>query len=181
MKNKLIKILMLMMTIILLLGTSQVLAIDTDYYKPETTSTTPTVFTAKVGKILGVINVVGIVCSVIVVATIGIKYMWGSIEEKAEYKKTMTTYMLGALLLFSATTIPNIIYQAVPTPKPYQEYVSGGTQWCNTCNAPAKSNWKCQNGVGEHRYVTKPKYYCGHCNDPLDDQERRNKTCSNCQ
>ena len=37
--------------------------------------------------------------------------MLGSIEEKAEYKKTMIYYMLGALLLFSATTLPNILYK----------------------------------------------------------------------
>ena len=37
--------------------------------------------------------------------------MIGSVEEKAEYKKTMTTYLIGAILVFSVTTIPNILYQ----------------------------------------------------------------------
>lgn len=38
-------------------------------------------------KIVGVIQTVGIVTSVIVLAILGIKYMIGSAEEKAEYKK----------------------------------------------------------------------------------------------
>lgn len=67
----------------------------------------------KAGTILGVINVIGIVCSVLVLTIIGIKYMVGSIEEKAEYKKTMSTYILGMFMLVSATTIPNLIYIVV--------------------------------------------------------------------
>lgn len=65
----------------------------------------------KVGIILGVINVIGIVVSVITLMIIGIKYMFGSIEEKADYKKTALTYCIGALLVFSGTTIPNILYK----------------------------------------------------------------------
>lgn len=63
--------------------------------------------------ILGVINVVGVSIAVIVLMVIGIKYMIGSVEEKAEYKKTMTAYIIGAMLLFGVTTIANIIYKIV--------------------------------------------------------------------
>lgn len=65
----------------------------------------------KVGKILGIINIVGVVVSVITLMIIGIKYMFGSIEEKAEYKKTVMYYLIGAALIFSGTTIPNILYK----------------------------------------------------------------------
>lgn len=61
--------------------------------------------------ILGVVNIVGVIISVVTLMIIGIKYMIGSVEEKAEYKKTMTTYLIGAILVFSVTTIPNILYQ----------------------------------------------------------------------
>lgn len=64
----------------------------------------------KVGVILGVINVIGVVASVITLMVVGINYMFGSIEEKAEYKKTAVIYCLGAALLFGGTTIPNILY-----------------------------------------------------------------------
>lgn len=67
----------------------------------------------KAGVLLGTINVIGVVCSVIVLIIIGIKYMFGSLEEKAEYKKTIWTYILGMFLLIAATTIPNIMYNIV--------------------------------------------------------------------
>lgn len=82
-----------------------------DYYHPKTLSPEEPEIQEKAGKILGYINNIGIVVSIITLVIIGIKYMLGSIDEKAEYKKTMIYYMLGALLLFSATTIPNILYK----------------------------------------------------------------------
>lgn len=66
---------------------------------------------AKAGHILGVINIIGVVLAVIILMVIGIRYMVGSLEEKAEYKKTMIAYVIGASLLFSITTIANILYK----------------------------------------------------------------------
>ncbi len=66
---------------------------------------------AKVEHILGVINVVGVVVAIIILMFIGIKYMVGSVEEKAEYKSTMMAYLIGAILLFSITTIANVLYK----------------------------------------------------------------------
>lgn len=65
----------------------------------------------KVNNILGVINIIGVVSAAIVLMVIGIKYMMGSVEEKAEYKKTMGYYILGAILLFGGSTIPNVLYK----------------------------------------------------------------------
>ena len=73
-------------------------------------TTTDTKLKQKAGVILGVVNVVGVVIAVATVALIGIKYMLGSVEEKSEYKKTLIPYLIGAVLVFSGTTIPNIIY-----------------------------------------------------------------------
>jgi len=61
-------------------------------------------------KVIGVLTTAGIVLSVIILLVLGIKYMMGSAEEKAEYKKTMMPYLIGALLIFSASTIANIVY-----------------------------------------------------------------------
>lgn len=61
--------------------------------------------------IMGVIQVAGVVIAVIVLMILGIKYMMGSAEEKAEYKKTMIPYLVGAILIFAATTIANVVYQ----------------------------------------------------------------------
>ena len=65
-------------------------------------------------KIITVISTIGSILSVIVLVVIGIKYLMGSIEEKAEYKKTLMPYIIGALLIFSASTIAGIIYQIAP-------------------------------------------------------------------
>ena len=62
-------------------------------------------------RIIGVLQAVGIVVSVVVVIVLGIKYMMGSVEEKAEYKETLKPYLIGAFLLFTGTLIPQIIYK----------------------------------------------------------------------
>lgn len=61
--------------------------------------------------LVGILQTVGIVLSVIVILVIGIKYMMGSAEEKAEYKKTMIPYIVGAALIFAASVFANVIYQ----------------------------------------------------------------------
>lgn len=60
-------------------------------------------------KIIGIVQFVGSFASVIVLIVIGIKYMAGSIEEKAEYKKTLFPYVIGAILVFGITNILGII------------------------------------------------------------------------
>lgn len=65
----------------------------------------------KVGNnIVTIIQVVSIVIAVIVLLVIGIKYMMGSASEKAEYKKTMIPYIVGAVLIFAGTSLVRVIY-----------------------------------------------------------------------
>ena len=59
--------------------------------------------------IIGVIQVVGTIISVAVLIILGMKYMAGGVEERAEYKKTMLPYVIGAILLFGITNILGII------------------------------------------------------------------------
>lgn len=71
----------------------------------------PTNDLTKVGNnIVTIIQVVGIVIAVIVLLVIGIKYMMGSASEKAEYKKTMIPYIVGAVLIFAGTSLVRVIY-----------------------------------------------------------------------
>lgn len=62
-------------------------------------------------KVIQVISVVGSILSVIVIIVLGIKYMVGSVEEKAEYKRTMIPFLIGAIFIFAASSIAGIIYQ----------------------------------------------------------------------
>lgn len=61
--------------------------------------------------LMAVIQAAGVVIAVIILMVLGIKYMMGSAEEKAEYKKTMVPYLVGAILIFAASTIANVVYQ----------------------------------------------------------------------
>ena len=61
--------------------------------------------------IITILTTIGVVASVIVLIVIGIKYMLGSPEEKAEYKKTLMPYVIGAALVFAASAIAQIVYQ----------------------------------------------------------------------
>ena len=65
------------------------------------------------GKIINIIQVVGIVVAIAVVLIIGIKYMTGSVEQKAEYKKVMIPYIIGALLLVAGTSIVKVIFNTI--------------------------------------------------------------------
>ena len=60
--------------------------------------------------VVTIITVVGIVIAVIILLIIGIKYMIGSASEKAEYKKTMIPYIVGAVLIFAGTSLVRVIY-----------------------------------------------------------------------
>ena len=61
-------------------------------------------------QIITVVSVAGSIVSVIVLIVLGIKYMMGSAEEKAEYKKTLMPYIIGAALVFASSAIAGIVF-----------------------------------------------------------------------
>ena len=65
------------------------------------------------GRIVTIVQVVGVIIAVIILLVIGIKYLLGSAEEKAEYKKTMIPYLVGAVLIFAGSTIVNAVYNVI--------------------------------------------------------------------
>ena len=62
-------------------------------------------------RLVAIIQTIGVVVAVVIMLILGIKYMLGSAEDKAEYKKSMIPYIVGAILIFASTTIVNIVYQ----------------------------------------------------------------------
>ena len=72
---------------------------------------------SKLGKIgnniVAIANYIVSGITVIVFLILGIKYMIGSVEEKAQYKETLVPYMIGAIVVFSITNILSIIIQIV--------------------------------------------------------------------
>lgn len=110
MSTKTMKILTMIASILLVvsLGTSTVLGLT----PADMTGTEPTSndISDLGNKIIGILQTLGIVLSVVILIILGIKYMMGSAEEKAEYKKTMIPYLVGAAFIFLAPTIANVVY-----------------------------------------------------------------------
>lgn len=51
----------------------------------------------------------GIIAAVIVGSILGIKYMLGSVEEKAEYKQTLVGYLISCVVVFGAFGIWKLV------------------------------------------------------------------------
>ena len=84
-------------------------------YKP--TSTSSVSGATKLGEIgndiIGIVQVIGSISSVVALILIGIKYVMGSVEEKAEYKQTLKPYLIGAIMVFGITNLLGIIQSIV--------------------------------------------------------------------
>lgn len=64
----------------------------------------------KAGEVVGLIQVVGTIVSVGMLTFLGIKYVLGSADQKAEYRKSMIPYIVGSVLIFGFSNITQIIY-----------------------------------------------------------------------
>lgn len=120
--NKMIKIFIIVILIIMVLLTLNPISlaisteVDVDGYEPS--RSTQNEFDDLMGHALGVVQLVGSFVSVIALVVIGIKYMIGSIEERAEYKKSMIPYVIGALFVFASSNIAKVFYDIAQNIQP---------------------------------------------------------------
>ena len=107
----------IMIVMMVILTVAPVFAATTGAVDPKTltgSSNANTTTMQNIGnQIITVVSVAGSIVSVVVLIVLGIKYMMGSAEEKAEYKKTFIPYLIGALLLFAASAFAKTIYNWV--------------------------------------------------------------------
>lgn len=68
------------------------------------------IINVKAKTITGIIRVFGIIASVITLAIIALRIIFGSTEEKANYKQTLLPWGVGAIMLFAMSTIPSLVY-----------------------------------------------------------------------
>lgn len=112
MSKKTIKIIVFMSLILCIIATATLVSAVPSFTANDLTGT-DTNATGQIkdlgNDIIGILQAVGIVVSVVVVIVLGIKYMMGSVEEKAEYKKTMMPYLIGAALIFAASAISMMV------------------------------------------------------------------------
>lgn len=108
-KKKSLILLLIFLIIITIMPTVSA-SFDPEEYEPDPLQG-GTIIIGAGNTILGVIQVVGIIVSVAILIILGIKYMLGSVEEKASYKKSMIPYLLGAVMLFAASAFVEILYE----------------------------------------------------------------------
>ena len=112
MNKKTMKIIVFMSLILCIIATATLVSAVPSFTANDLTGT-DTNATGQIkdlgNNIIGILQAVGIVVSVVVVIVLGIKYMMGSVEEKAEYKKTMMPYLIGAALIFAASTVSMLV------------------------------------------------------------------------
>ena len=100
MNKKFVKILNIALVAMMLVCIStSVFALTPSELKPADNVTGSPEIQSAGNSIISILQTVGVVLSVVVLMIIGIKYMMGSAEEKAEYKKTMIPYIVGAALI----------------------------------------------------------------------------------
>ena len=111
MKNKTLKIMAIVILTIIstLLITSNVLANGLDTEITPQASNAATNVTKVAGQVLNIIQIVGVAVATIMLTILGIRYVSLSPNEKAEYKKGLTIYVIGAVLLFGASMLIGVI------------------------------------------------------------------------
>lgn len=117
MKSKIIKqITILIMLVFVLISFKEVcLAADTeDILKTEDYNTTlqydeASYIFEKGGAIIQILRNLAAIISVVTLSIIGLRYMVGSIDQKAEYKQTMMPVVIGCILIAGLSGILTLI------------------------------------------------------------------------
>lgn len=65
---------------------------------------------AMAGKVVGLIRTFAVIAGVILLAFLGVKFMMGSAEEKAEYKKSLIPLAVGVVVVMAATQIAAMVF-----------------------------------------------------------------------
>ena len=81
---------------------------------PSASNVSETGFNTTVSNILGIVTYICYAAAVIMLLMLGIKYITASPEGKAEIKKSAVIYVIGAVLVFAAATVLNIIKNLTP-------------------------------------------------------------------
>ena len=64
-------------------------------------------------RLLGIVQVIGSVVSVIALLIIGFRYMFSSLEEKANMKGILIYYVIGAVLVFATSNVLSVVYKVI--------------------------------------------------------------------
>lgn len=117
MRNKTLKIVAILFIAIVLISvaTTMVKASDGGFVEvqPQNPGAAGTKISNIAGQILYIVRMIGMAVAVVMLTVLGIKYVAASPNEKADYKKGMTIYVIGAVLLFGASMLLGVIQNFV--------------------------------------------------------------------
>lgn len=108
--SKIVVALILIATI--LSGVSMVFAQSTgsiDIPSGTNTGYTDTGLSGSVSRVLGIVQFICYAAAVVLIVILGVKFMTASPEGKAEIKKSAVIYVIGAVIVFAAGVILQII------------------------------------------------------------------------
>lgn len=110
-KKTIIKIIFIALTLILAFSINvKADTFNPESYNPGTVKKSDAATLFSMGeKAMGTIRNIAVVVAVVTVAFIGLRYMLGSVDQKAEYKATLLPWLIGAILVVMITSILGII------------------------------------------------------------------------
>lgn len=80
-----------------------------DWEPPALNSSDVEDLTNAASNIVSYIRVIGVIVTVIALMILGIKYMVGSTEERADYKKSMKPFIIGVIIFFALSQFLAVI------------------------------------------------------------------------
>ena len=84
-------------------------------YEPKSGDVDSEVVEKYTSRIFNFLYVIAVIVTIVVIMYVGLKYIVGSVSEKAEYKKNLVPIAVGALLITFLATIIRIIISIAST------------------------------------------------------------------
>ena len=112
-KKKIVKILSIALMVVMIAMCLQNVVLadmpDPSSIKGTNSGTTYTKFNSVLNTILGIAQVIGVAVAIIMLIVLAIKYISSAPNDKAEIKKHAVMYIVGAIVLFGASGLLQII------------------------------------------------------------------------
>lgn len=113
--KKLTKILAVVLLVaIIVMSVSNVFAASSIINEIETSAKNANVDTGSIsqmaGRIIAYLRNAAVIIGVIIIIILGIKYMTGSVEEKAGYQKSFIPLIVGIVVVVAATSIASFLF-----------------------------------------------------------------------
>jgi len=105
-------------------------------------SDTTSEISQKAGKTIKLIRNITAILTVGIISFLGIKYMFGSVEEKAEYKKSFIPLIIGVFIVVSSTSIISALWNNQNSHEHKWICIDENRHQCSKCGTTSAHSWK---------------------------------------